>query len=165
MRDALYSTRMKDFNAAVERGRKAYRALFGANPVGAAASMTATLLTSSGARLRCVWPLNEPVPEGVLIRHKGKLKGVIAIGEVFAWEPDISTARELCVVVGLTAKDHLKQERIPHATGTAMLAVQRGEGVITRPLEGDGPECWNDMSRFREACMRTRFHPMPAHRP
>lgn len=104
-------------------------------------------------------PIKAPIQEEMLIRHEGLLEGDIAVGEVFAWEPDLPHARELCVVTSLTAGDHLKQMTVEHGRGTAFLAAERGEGVRTRPLNG-GDEHWNKLSRFREACVRTRFKPM-----
>lgn len=103
--------------------------------------------------------VNPKIPEAELIRHKGKLLGDIRVGDVFAWEPDLPHARELCVVTELTGKEHIKQMTVEHGRGVAFLAAERGEGVRTRPV-GGGEECWNDISRFREACVRTRFKPM-----
>lgn len=100
-----------------------------------------------------------PVPEAMLLRHDGELQGDIGIGEIYAWEPDLPHARELCVVIGLTGPDHLKQMTIEHGRGVAFLAAERGEGVISQRPDG-GKALWNDISRFREACMRTRFKPI-----
>jgi hypothetical protein len=70
------------------------------------------------------------------------LVGRIEIGEVFCWEPDLPHARELCVV------SRIEGERI------WMWDYPRRER-----------ESCTDDSRFREACFRTRYNPVPSVRP
>ena len=101
------------------------------------------------------------IPEAVLVRHKGLLRGPIAIGEVFAWEPDLPHARELVVVVELTGKSHRVETTVKHPLGTAVIAAESGAGVRTRALNGN-KLCWNDMSRFLEAATRTKYQHMPS---
>jgi hypothetical protein len=160
-RDALYGTRTADFQAAVERGKAAYRKLFDA-PGEVADPRLDPPEPAVDERRRYPPQQNPMIPEAVLVRHRGALKGDIAVGEVLAWEPDIPTARELIVVTGLTGPDHLKQIEVPHGGGLAVLTVRRGEGVFTRPMGRDAPVCWSDISRFREACMRTLYKPVKA---
>jgi hypothetical protein len=80
--------------------------------------------------------------EGVVVRHTGKLKGEIVPGEVFAWEPDKPWARQLIVVS----------------------KIERGTGDESQVWSWDidyKRECFNTLSRFREACYRTRFNLFP----
>ena len=76
------------------------------------------------------------INEAEIVRHKGLLEGAIEVGEVFAWEPDKPWARELVVVTEIN-----------------------GDQIMTRGMH-DKDEYWNDESRFREACQRTRFKRM-----
>ncbi len=104
-------------------------------------------------------PDHLPIPEVELVRHKGLLEGPISVGEVFAWEPDLPHARELIVVVEITDDTHRIESTVSHDRGLAIITVENGAGVRSRSLSG-GPVCWNDMSRFREAAMRTKYQNM-----
>lgn len=85
-------------------------------------------------------PIRPIIPEAVLVRGERPYPGDINPGDVFAWEPDLPYARELVVV---TFVDKLR--------------------IGTRPLDGDR-EVFNDIDRFREAVVQTRFNPMPTKR-
>ena len=78
-------------------------------------------------------PTKPLLHEAELKRGPRPYMGPIEPGEVFAWEPDLPYARELCVVTRLT-----------------------GDYVWTKPIKG-GKEVWNDISRFREAVVPTIF--------
>ena len=99
-------------------------------------SLAEALQCIGGEKFRTVLPEQPPLNETEIIRHKGLLKGKIEIGEVFAWEPDKPHARELVIVTKMS-----------------------GDQILTIGTY-DKDEYWNDESRFREACQRTRFQRM-----
>lgn len=99
------------------------------------------------------------IPRAMLRPTKRPYKGAIGVGDVFAWEPDLPHARELCVVTRITGP--LEPEAITHSRGTAVLFRGSETTILTRPL-GGGKEVWNDESRFREAVVLTIFRPMAA---
>ena len=96
----------------------------------------------------------------VIVAGSRPLVGPIAIGHVFAWEPYLPHARELALVVGLAAEGEVEEQLIHHATGTAVLTMRRGPGVLSiSPFAGTA--VWNDEGRFREACFRTTLKELP----
>lgn len=80
------------------------------------------------------------VPEDLARHRSGKpLEGDIKVGEVYEWEPDKPWAADTVVVVRIDGE----RDRI--------LTRARGErGASDEP-------CWNDISRFREACVRSQL--------
>ena len=101
-------------------------------------------------------PIKPPIPESHLLRHWGIYQGEIVPGGIFAWEPDLPTARELCVVTRVC--DPAPPTEVKHATGTAFISNGCEPQVWTRPIEG-GKEVNNDISRFREAVTQTSLKP------
>jgi hypothetical protein len=99
-----------------------------------------------------------PVPEADLDRnHPRPYPGLVEIGDVFAWEPDIPSARMLCIVTAIT--DPLPPLRVDHPKGTAIISRGSEKQVWTRAWPDDGAEPVNvDISRFREAVVKTTFH-------
>lgn len=89
-------------------------------------------------------PFRPIIPEPLMRRCERPYDGPVKPGDVFAWEPDIETARELLVVTRIT-----KEPSFPDPYE---------ERVFTRPIDG-GKEVWNSMSRFREAVVPTLFRP------
>jgi len=86
------------------------------------------------------------IDEGCIIRHQGALRGKITPGEVFAWEPDKPWARMLCIV-------------------THFYKNSDGETNI-RSVDMDyNRPCINSETRFREACMRTKYRLFPIEKP
>jgi hypothetical protein len=107
-------------------------------------------------------PAFRPVIAEAFLRRSGRpYRGDIRPGDVFAWEPDLPHARELCVVTRLTGPR--EDEVIRHARGTAVICGTGEPLVWSRPLDGDD-EWWNTESRFREAVVPTLFRPHPPRR-
>ena len=109
-------------------------------------------------------PATPAIPEAALAPGHRPLRGEVKVGEGYAWEPALPHARELVVVMELTPAGHVAVVRVAHACGEAFITERRGAGVWTVPIDG-GRLVWNDMARFREACVRTRFAlqvPLPA---
>lgn len=69
--------------------------------------------------------------------------GPICPGDVYAWEPELPHARELCVVIRIADRDGAEP------------------AIFTRALHSAGlrREIWNDESRFREAVVPTLMRP------
>ena len=90
--------------------------------------------------------------------------GEIRLGMVFAWEPNLPYARELCVVTGISGP--MEPITFNHARGVAVISRSNETTIYTRPL-GDlnKEEVWNEESRFREAVVPTIINDMPFTQP
>lgn len=95
--------------------------------------------------------LKPMIGEAILRRHgKGPLKGPITPGEVFAWEPDLPHARELCIVRRIYP--------VQKAPGWTEIWVEAWDMDYAHTFN-------NEEARFREACVRTSFNLFPAEKP
>lgn len=104
-------------------------------------------------------PDNPILDEVVLDRTAARpYQGLIEPGMVFAWEPDISYARVLCVVTRIDAPPP------PHIIDGPGVKGYMGCGeesvVWTRPFPDGGKEVYNEFGRFREAVIPTHFKKM-----
>lgn len=100
-------------------------------------------------------PIKPAIPEAVLRRGSRPYLGKISVGKIFAWEPDLPHARELCVVTRLAEPE--EPLRVKHRTGTALLSRGTEPQVWSRQYPDGGEEYNNDISRFREAVVPTIF--------
>jgi len=87
-------------------------------------------------------PIKPMIAEVEIVRHKGKLKGAIKEGEVFAWEPDLPWARELLIVTSIETRED------------ATIIIH------TKDMNYENP-AWNTERKFRESAQRTRFRNFP----
>lgn len=85
-------------------------------------------------------PIKPEIPRAVLARGERPYSGEILPGEIFAWEPEMPHARELCIITKVIAR-----------TGNEPL-------VYTRDFPGRRQEVRNELSRFREAVVPTVFN-------
>lgn len=86
-------------------------------------------------------PVMPAIEESVIDRSGPQgYDGPIAVGAVFAWEPDLPHARELLIVTRID--------------GDSRCCV-----IWTKPLTRDRAHTWNDESRFREAVYPTHYKP------
>ena len=82
------------------------------------------------------------IPSTVLVLSPRPLKGQIAPGEVFAWEPNLPYSRQLLIVT--------------------RIELREGDEALIWATDMDyTEEFWNYESRFREACIRTMFNKFP----
>ena len=104
-------------------------------------------------------PILPIIPESVICRNRGKqYNGPIEPGMVFAWEPDLPHARELCVVTKIG--DALPPLTVAHSTGKATIYRGDGQMIYSRSIQLNGDEVYNEISRFREAVHATNYRPM-----
>ncbi len=105
-------------------------------------------------------PEKPPIPEAYL-EHAAKrpYRGVIEPGMVFAWEPTISTARELTIVTRISPPP----SPIVVESPTMKAVISRGddEVVWSRAFPDGTEEYYNEIERFREAVVPTMFRRMP----
>jgi hypothetical protein len=88
-------------------------------------------------------PEKPEIDPAVMVSGPRPLVGDIRLGEVFAWEPGLPHARELCIV--------------------SRIVTEPGRETIIWTYDMDyRREVWNDESRFREAAVRTQHVPLPA---
>lgn len=97
-------------------------------------------------------PIIDPA---VLLPSERPYKGPIRVGDVFAWEPDLPSARELCVVTRVDAPPPSPLV-VEHLRGTATISCGTEYGVYCNS-QFEGREVFNDESRFREAVVPTRL--------
>ncbi len=103
-------------------------------------------------------------------------EGDLHVGQVFAWEPDIPTARMLVIICAITGPG--EDEVINHDRGVAIISGGHETRIWTLALDSPMRRCperwraamqhaggtyvsgapvWNDESRFREAVTPTLF--------
>ena len=104
----------------------------------------------------------KPLPllsEVELDRTRGRpYDGPIEVGQIFAWEPDIPTARCLCIVSRIELEPPPPMI-VHHAQGTAVLSNGFGPVIWTWDFPDRTKECWNNEDSFREAVVPTKFKP------
>jgi hypothetical protein len=77
------------------------------------------------------------IPEGLLVRGPRPYTGEIEVGAIYAWEPDLPHARQLCIV-----------------------SKVQGGIVWTFDFPEQRLEVWNEESRFRGAVVPTLYKKM-----
>jgi hypothetical protein len=100
-------------------------------------------------------PVLPMIGEAELLREARPYAGQIRIGQVFAWEPDLSHARELLVVTRIGPPP--PPTAVHHSRGVAIISNGSDDVVYTRHFPDGKTEVWNDLSRFREAVVPTRY--------
>lgn len=120
------------------------------------------------------FPLMPQIPEAYLNRRgvvylkqdDGDLhrqyEGPIEVGMIFAWEPDVPTARQLAVVCEITtpADDEIRIWTM--GLDSPMREQPERWKAAMRHVSShlfEGAPTWNDESRFREAVVPTMFNP------
>lgn len=88
-------------------------------------------------------------------------EGDLHVGQVFAWEPDIPTARELVIICSITERE-LDERAIWTLSLDSVMRGQRERWEkamrhVARSMFAGAP-VWNDESRFREAVTPTLFN-------